>query len=94
MLQEVTVVRGPVSNIYGSGAIGGVVVFETKDPDDFLRQDERVAGSLTTRYETNGDGVTASARSCSGRLSSPRFRLRRVKSVAASIDGACVVRSR
>ena len=31
------VVRGPVANIYGSGAIGGVVSFTTKDVDDILR---------------------------------------------------------
>jgi hemoglobin/transferrin/lactoferrin receptor protein len=31
------VVRGPVANVYGSGAIGGVVSFTTKDVDDILR---------------------------------------------------------
>jgi hemoglobin/transferrin/lactoferrin receptor protein len=31
------VVRGPVANIYGSGAIGGVVSFRTKDVEDILR---------------------------------------------------------
>lgn len=31
------VVRGPVANVYGSGAIGGVVSFTTKDVDDVLR---------------------------------------------------------
>ena len=61
MLKEVTVVRGPVSNIYGSGAIGGVVAFETIGAEDFLRPEERMAGSLTGRYETNGDGFTGSA---------------------------------
>ena len=35
--RQVDVMRGPVANTYGSGAIGGVVVFETKDADDFLR---------------------------------------------------------
>jgi len=61
MINEVTVVRGPVSNIYGSGAIGGVVVFETKSASDFLKPDERVAGSIKGRYETNADGWTAAA---------------------------------
>lgn len=61
MIEEVTVVRGPVSNIYGSGAIGGVVAFETKSASDFLEPDERFAGSVKGRYETNGDGWTAAA---------------------------------
>lgn len=35
------VVRGPVSNVYGSGAIGGVVSFRTKDVEDVLKPGER-----------------------------------------------------
>lgn len=41
LLAEVGVSRGPVSNIYGSGAIGGVVSFRTKDVDDLLLPDEQ-----------------------------------------------------
>jgi hemoglobin/transferrin/lactoferrin receptor protein len=37
LLAEADVVRGPVANIYGSGAIGGVVSFRTKDVDDILK---------------------------------------------------------
>ncbi|ETR76130.1 TonB-denpendent receptor [Afipia sp. P52-10] len=37
----VDVVRGPTANIYGSGAIGGVVSFRTKDIDDVVRPGER-----------------------------------------------------
>jgi hemoglobin/transferrin/lactoferrin receptor protein len=33
----VDVVRGPTANIYGSGAIGGVVSFRTKDINDVVR---------------------------------------------------------
>ncbi len=36
LLKQVEIVRGPGSLIYGEGGIGGVVAFETKDPDDFL----------------------------------------------------------
>jgi hemoglobin/transferrin/lactoferrin receptor protein len=36
LLKQVEIVRGPGSLIYGEGAIGGVVAFETKDPVDFL----------------------------------------------------------
>jgi hemoglobin/transferrin/lactoferrin receptor protein len=56
LLKQVTIVRGPVSNIYGSGAIGGVAVFETKSASDFLYDDETMAGSVKLGYETNGDG--------------------------------------
>ncbi len=35
------VVRGPVANIYGSGAIGGVASFRTKDVNDILKPGEK-----------------------------------------------------
>jgi hemoglobin/transferrin/lactoferrin receptor protein len=41
LLAGADVVRGPVANIYGSGAIGGVVSFKTKDVDDVLRPGEK-----------------------------------------------------
>lgn len=61
LVREVDVIRGPVANTYGSGAIGGVVVFETKDAGDFLRPGENWAGSVTGQYDTNGEGWTTSA---------------------------------
>lgn len=61
LIQQVDVIRGPVANTYGSGAIGGVVFFETKDAEDFLREDETYAISATGRYESNGNGWTTSA---------------------------------
>lgn len=60
LLKDVTIIRGPVSNAYGSGGIGGVVSFETKDASDFLNQDERWALSEKLGYEDNGDGFTTS----------------------------------
>lgn len=41
MIGDVDIVRGPVANIYGSGAIGGVVSFRTKDVEDIVRIGER-----------------------------------------------------
>ncbi len=61
LIQEVSVIRGPVSNTYGSGAVGGVVFFETKNADDFLRAGETWALSTTGRFDTNGSGWTTSA---------------------------------
>ena len=56
LVEQVTVIRGPVSNVYGSGAIGGVVAFETIDPLDFLLPGERFAVSAKAQYDTNADG--------------------------------------
>jgi hemoglobin/transferrin/lactoferrin receptor protein len=61
LLKSVDVIRGPVANTYGSGAIGGVVFMETKDAEDFLRPGETWAGSVTGRYDSNGHGFTTSA---------------------------------
>ena len=60
LLKEVTVIRGPVSNTFGSGGIGGVVAFQTMDGGDFLKEDERWALSEKLGYESNGDGFTTS----------------------------------
>ena len=45
-VRSIDITRGPVANIYGSGAIGGVVSFETVDPKDILRPGERIAGEF------------------------------------------------
>jgi hemoglobin/transferrin/lactoferrin receptor protein len=36
LLKRVEIIRGAASSLYGSNAIGGVVSFQTKDPEDFL----------------------------------------------------------
>lgn len=41
MIGGADVVRGPVANIYGSGAIGGIASFRTKDVEDVLRAGQR-----------------------------------------------------
>ena len=61
LIKSVDVIRGPTANTYGSGAIGGVVFFDTKDAEDFLKPGETWAGSVTGRYESNGKGWTTSA---------------------------------
>ncbi|WP_287385214.1 TonB-dependent receptor plug domain-containing protein, partial [Mesorhizobium sp.] len=61
LIKSVDVIRGPVANTYGSGAIGGVALFETKDAEDYLRDGEIWAASATGRYESNGEGWTTSA---------------------------------
>lgn len=61
LLKSADVIRGPVANTYGSGAIGGVVFLDTKDASDLLHDGETWAASATARYESNGKGWTTSA---------------------------------
>jgi len=56
VLKLVTVTRGPVANIYGSGAIGGVAAFETVGAFDFLRDGEDYAVYEKIGYSSNDDG--------------------------------------
>lgn len=62
LVGRATVVRGPVANVYGSGAIGGVVAFDSIAPDDLIRPGERWAVESRASYETNGDGRRAGLR--------------------------------
>jgi hemoglobin/transferrin/lactoferrin receptor protein len=55
LIGGVDVVRGPTANIYGSGAIGGVVSFRTKDINDVLRPGERWGVDMTGSYGSNTD---------------------------------------
>lgn len=61
LVKQVDVIRGPVANTYGSGAIGGVVAYDTKEAADFLRPGESWGASVTGRHDTNGHGWTTSA---------------------------------
>lgn len=53
LIGGVDVTRGPTANIYGSGAIGGVASFRTKDINDVLRPEERWGVDMTGSYGTN-----------------------------------------
>ena len=61
LVGAVDVTRGPVSTIYGSGAIGGVVSFRTLGIDDILRPDERAGLSQKVGFGTNGYGIVNSS---------------------------------
>jgi len=45
------VVRGPASALYGSGAVGGVLAFETVDAGDLLRDGETWGARLRAGYQ-------------------------------------------
>lgn len=57
----IDITRGPVSTIYGSGAIGGVVAFRTRSIDDILRPDEKAGVVQKVGAGTNGYGVVNSS---------------------------------
>lgn len=54
LLSSVDVVRGPVANIYGSGAIGGVVSFQTKDVADVVKPGQTWGMETTGEFGSNG----------------------------------------
>jgi hemoglobin/transferrin/lactoferrin receptor protein len=61
LYKRVEVLRGPAAGtLYGSGAVGGVINFTTKDASDFLKDGDTSALRFRLGYESNGDGVLAS----------------------------------
>lgn len=58
LFKRVEILRGPASStLYGSGTIGGAVVFTTKDAADYLADGETNALRFKLGYESNGDVV-------------------------------------
>lgn len=58
LFKRVEILRGPASStLYGSGTIGGVVAFTTRDAADFLGEGETTAMRFKGGYETNGDAT-------------------------------------
>lgn len=51
---SIDVTRGPISNIYGSGAIGGVVAYSTGGVDDILKPHETRGVLQRVGFGTNG----------------------------------------
>lgn len=61
LLKRVEVLRGPGnSTLYGSGALGGVILFETKDATDFLEDGDTFAVRQKLSFESNEDKVQSS----------------------------------
>src|SRR3546814_4144610 len=55
VLERVDVLRGPASTLYGSGAIGGVIDFTTRDASHFLEPGETCGARVGTGYQSTGD---------------------------------------
>ena len=61
LYKRVEVLRGPAAGtLYGSGAVGGIINFTTKDASDFLEDGDSSAVRLRFGYESNGDGALTS----------------------------------
>ena len=56
LIGGIDITRGPVSTIYGSGAIGGVVSFRTRNIEDILRPDELAGVEQKLAGGSNGWG--------------------------------------
>ncbi len=52
LLKKVEVVKGSSSALYGSGGLGGVIAFETKDAKDFLQPGQNEGAEFTTGYQS------------------------------------------
>lgn len=60
-LKRVEIVRGPASALYGSDALGGVVSFTTKDPQDYLQPGQDTHVGFKLGYDGSWDGLFAGA---------------------------------
>ncbi len=59
-IDNIDIVRGPISNLYGSGAIGGVASFSTRGIDSILTPDENWGVEQKVGVSTNGLGAFTS----------------------------------
>jgi len=61
LIKSVDIIRGPASTLYGSDAIGGVVAFQTKEPEDLITDGDSFAGRAKLGYVSQSNEVYANA---------------------------------
>lgn len=65
-VKAVEVVRGPSSALHGSDALGGVVSFVTKDPNDYLKDGAKTYFGLKLGVESQNEGLFGNATAAFG----------------------------
>lgn len=68
-LSRAEIARGPISSLYGSDALGGVVALSTRQPRDYLRGGRSFVGSFKGSYSGADDGTTGTLALAGGRSS-------------------------
>lgn len=68
MYKSISVIPGVASNVYGNGSLGGVVLMETKDPQDIIKGDNDWGSNIQAGTETNGQSEFVSV-DLAGKLS-------------------------
>lgn len=58
LIQRIEVIKGPVSSLWGSGALGGVVAQNTVSAADLLKPGQTVGGFVKSGYNANNFGTT------------------------------------
>lgn len=61
LIGSVDIVRGPASTLYGSDAIGGVVAFESKDPEHLIDDGETFGIRLKAGYASQSNQYISNA---------------------------------
>ena len=59
-VERIEIARGPVSTLYGSDALGGVVAITTRAPNDYVGADNPTHLDLKTGYSSADDSVIGS----------------------------------
>ncbi len=73
LYKRVEVLRGPASStLYGSGVIGGVIAFTTRDASDYLAEGETTALKFRLGHATNG-GTTSGGITLAQRAGNAEF---------------------
>ncbi len=61
IVSRIDVVKGPVSSLWGSGAVGGVVSQRTISAEDLIKEGQSLGGLLKAGFSNNGDQWSSTA---------------------------------